>query len=152
MYHRAMRIRGVLFGIALGLSAVACGKEAGRVPFTAEGAKDATFDLKAGDVAFWTDIDLSFEGNEGLVYKIDLMQNGANVGTTTCNPLGNLPVKTGWVSTDIGNKHSRSGSGKMPCDVKLAAGGATAVKATLAWTPKAPATASMKKADLVVKQ
>jgi hypothetical protein len=137
--------------LGLGLLLAACGKEAGRVPFTAEGPKEATLALKAGDVAFWTDIDLEFEGNSDLFYQVDLVQNGATVATAECDPLGHLSVKTSWVSTDIGNKHSRSGNGKMPCDVKLAAGGPTTVKATLTWSHK-PTTLTLKKADLVVKQ
>lgn len=134
---------------ALALSG--CGKEAGRVAFAAEGAGEASMQLKAGEVSFWTDIDLEFEGDSALAYKVDLVQNGASVGSTVCNPLGDLPMKTGWVSTDLGSSHSRRGNGKMRCDVQLAKEGATTIKANLTWTPK-PAKATLKKADLVIKQ
>jgi len=138
--------------LAFGLLALSgCGKEAGRVAFAAEGASESTLPLKAGEVSFWTDIDVEFEGSVALAYKIELHQNGAPVGTTVCNPLGDLPMKTGWVSTDLGSSHSRRGNGKMRCDVQLATAGATKVKASLAFNPK-PAKFTLKKADLVIKQ
>ncbi len=128
-----------------------CGKEAGRVPLAGEGTGTSTMTLKAGDVDFWTDIDVSWEGNATLAYTIELEQGGKTVATATCNPLGRLSVKTRWTETNLGASHSRSGNGKMDCSVSLPSGGATTVKATLAWASK-PATSSLKKADLVVKQ
>lgn len=145
-----MRSRVALCGLGL-LWLSACGKEAGRVPFAAADEQSAAFELKAGEVAFWTELDLEWEGDGGLVYTIDLSQGGKSVATASCNPLGHLPIKTGWVSTDIGAKHSRRGSGKMECTTKLAQGGSTTVKAKLQWGPK-PATMGFRKADLVVKQ
>jgi hypothetical protein len=145
-----MQLRTLLVIAAAGLMA-GCGKEAGRTPFAAEGEQTATMELKAGEVALWTDIDLEWEGDGNLSYKVELVQNGTTVASAMCNPLGNLPVKSSWVSTDIGSKHSRRGNGKMPCDTKLAVGGPTTVKSTLAWGRK-PASVTMKKADLVVKQ
>lgn len=146
-----MKIGTLLVGAGLLLSVTACGKEEARIPFTAEGPGQATASMKAGDIAFWTDIDVSFEGNAGLVYKIDVVQNNQTVASTTCNPFGQIPVKTTWVETNAGDKHSRSGNGKMACDAKLAAAGDTTIKATLSWSQK-PATVAFKKADLVIKQ
>lgn len=137
--------------LALGFATMGCGKEAGRIPLSAEGAKEASFDLKAGDVSFWTAIDMEWEGDGNLFYQVDLVQNGKTVGTAKCDPLGPMSVKTSWVSTDLGSKHSRSGNGKMGCDVKLAAGGPTTVKVNLAWVHR-PATVQLRQADLVVKQ
>lgn len=128
-----------------------CGKEAGRVPFSSDGEAAATMQLGAGDVSFWTDIELGYEGDARLTYAIDLLQDGAPVATATCDPLGDLPIKTRWVATNIGKSHSRRGMGKMRCEAKLARAGATTVKARLAWAPK-PATSTFTKADLVVKQ
>ncbi len=34
------------------------------------------------------------------------------VGTATCNPLGPINVKSTWVETNLGNKHTRSGNGE----------------------------------------
>lgn len=140
--------------IALGgllVLASSCGKEAGRVPFTAEGAREATVMLKAGEVAFWTDLDVEYQGEAAIEYRVELLQAGTNVGSAVCNPLGHLPVKSGWVETNIGSSHSRRGNGKMECSAKVAAGGSTTVKATLAFKQK-PQTITLKKADLVVKQ
>jgi hypothetical protein len=125
-----------------------CGKEMGRVPFSGPGTSTANVTLNAGDVAFWTDIDAEFHNDSSLPYTIHLEQGGASVGSATCNPLGPIHVKTSWVETNLGNKHSRSGMGKMECSVTLAKGGPTTVKATLG--PAKDVT--LKKADLVLKQ
>jgi hypothetical protein len=135
----------------LGLWLVACGKETGRVPFAAEGTANAPATLKAGNVDFWTDIDMKWEGDAALAYTIELEQGGKSVATATCNPLGAINVKLNWSETNIGGSHSRSGSGKMGCSATLPSGGATNVKATLAFSRK-PATLTLSKADLVLKQ
>ena len=128
-----------------------CGKEIGRVPFAAPGTADATMTLKAGEVDFWTDIDLSWEGSATLDYQVTLEQGGKTVATATCDPLGQLHVKQMWTETNLGASHSRHGRGKMSCSTSLASGGPTTVKATLAWGGK-PSTETLRKADLVVRQ
>lgn len=130
---------------------LACGKEAGRVPFGAAGTNDATMTLKAGEVDFWTDIDLSWDGAATLDYQVTLEQGGKTVATATCDPFGQLHVKQMWAETNIGSSHSRHGRGKMSCSTSLPSGGPTTVKATLAWGTK-PSTETLRKADLVVKQ
>jgi hypothetical protein len=136
----------------LGLIALAgCGKEMGRVRFGSDGTSDATMTLKAGEVDFWTDIDVAYQGSASLTYAITLEQGGNSVATATCNPLGRIHVKSTWVETDLGSSHTRRGMGKMVCSADLPSGGSTTVKATLAWGSK-PASATLKKADLVVKQ
>jgi hypothetical protein len=127
---------------------VGCGKEVGRVPFSAPGTASADVTLQAGEVAFWTDIDAEFHNDSSLPYTVHLEQGGASVGTAMCNPLGHINVKTSWVETNLGNKRSRSGMGKMECSVSLAKGGPTTVKVTLG--PAKDIT--VKKADLVLKQ
>jgi hypothetical protein len=121
------------------------------VPFSAEGAQTTTATLAAGDVSFWTDIDVEYTGDASLVYAIDLVQNGASVAKATCNPLGQMSAKIGWLEADLGSAHSRKGSGKMACAAKLARGGPTTVNAKLAFAQK-PESATLRKADLVVKQ
>lgn len=128
-----------------------CGKEAGRLPFSAPGTQNATMTLEAGDVSFWTDIDIEYEGAASLQYKVDLEQGGAVVASATCNPLGYMSVKTGWVETNLGSKHSRRGSGKMGCSATVPKAGPTDVRATLAFGTR-PAKLKLGKADLVVKQ
>jgi hypothetical protein len=133
------------------LSLVACGKEAGRVPFAAEGTATSAATLNAGTVDFWTDIEMKWEGDAALAYAVELEQGGKSVATATCDPLRSITVKVNWAEINLGSSHSRSGSGKMGCSATLASGGATNVKATLAFSRK-PATLALSKADLVLKQ
>lgn len=145
-------MRARLLVLLLSLSSLtACGSEAGRVPLSGEGAGTATIPLKAGEVALWTDLDIAYEGNAALAYRVELVQDGATVASAVCDPLGPMNVKMSWVETNIGSSHSRRGKGKMSCAATLAKGGPTTVKATLAFAQK-PATVTLKKADLVVKQ
>jgi hypothetical protein len=145
-----------LVAALLALSALSalsgCGKEVGRLHFAAEGAGATTLALKKGTVDFWTDIGIEYTPDAALLYRIELVQNGASVGMTTCNPLGRMSTKTMWVESNIGSTHSRSGQGKMSCSVDLAEGGQMLVRASLAFSPNKPAAAVLKQADLVVKQ
>jgi hypothetical protein len=133
------------------LALAACGKEAGRVPFAAEGTATATVTLAQGEVAFWTDIDVEYKGAAEARYQIELVQAGTVVAQAECNPLGAINVKMSWVETNIGDSHSRSGRGKMKCSVEVAKAGPTVVRARLV-VPQKPATFELKKADLVLKQ
>jgi hypothetical protein len=128
-----------------------CGKEAGRVPFATEGTKAVTMPLEAGDVAFWTDIDVKYEGAAALTYRVDLLQGGAGVATAECQALGPMSMKVGWVETQFGASYSRSGSGRMKCSAQLAKSGPTLVQTTLGFDPR-PTSVVLKKADLVLKQ
>jgi hypothetical protein len=129
----------------------ACGTEAGRVPFTAEAQSEATLPLAQGDVSFWTDIDISYQGPAVLQYRIELLQAGAVVATAVCDPLGAMSVKMGWVETNLDDAHSRRGGGKMGCSASVPAAGPTTVRATLAVASR-PTTVALRKADLVRKQ
>jgi hypothetical protein len=142
--------RGVGLG-AVALLLAGCSQEAGRLPFSGEGSASKTIDLKAGEVDFWTDLDLDYHGIASLNYDLKLSQGGKQVAFTFCDPLGKLPVKLGWVETSSGDESSRRGKGKMACAVVLPAGGPTLVAATLAFGAK-PTQVTLKKADLVVKQ
>lgn len=128
-----------------------CGKELGRIPFEDEGSGATTVTLAAGDVDFWTDLKIEYQGGAALAYDVELFQDGASVATATCNPLGKMTVKTAWVETNLGDAHSRRGNGKMGCSVNLPKAGETKVKATLAFGKK-PSGLALAKADLVIKQ
>jgi len=143
---------GWIVGAFLVIStASCCGKEAGRVPFGAEGTADAPMTLQAGEVWFWTDLDIEYKGNPVLEYEVQLLQGGTPVAKATCDPLGRMSVKAGWVETNIGDSHTRRGAGKMDYTATIASGGATTVRATLAFSRK-PIIVKLVKADLVVKQ
>lgn len=149
-YDAAVSTRGILAAF-LCLSLCACGTEVGRVAFAGEGKGESAVTLQGTDVSFWTDIDIEYEGSAQLAYNVELLQGGAPVATTVCNPLGRIAVKTGWTETNLGSSHSRRGNGKMDCVVNLPKAGPTTVRATLAFAQK-PQSLVVKKADLVVKQ
>jgi hypothetical protein len=133
------------------LSLVGCGKEIGRVPFSSEGTNSASLPLSSGEVAFWTDLDVAYEGAAALKYRIELLQGGSSVATAECDPLGKLPIEIGWVEVRRGAATSRKGRGKMVCSATLPKAGPTTVEATLVFDVR-PATLRLNKADLVVKQ
>lgn len=144
-------MRRLTLGFAALCALAACGKEVGRVPLSSVGTAEATIDLSAGDVAFWTDMDLEWQGDASLEYVVTLTQDGQPVATATCHPLGQLRVKGEWTSTNLGDAHTRHGSGKMSCEATVPKAGKTAVQVTLAWKP-APKDSTLRKVDLVLKQ
>src|SRR6185437_5171997 len=117
-----MELRSLTLALSSLVLLAGCGKEMGRVPFSAPGTATANVTLNAGDVAFWTDIDAEYHNDSSLPYTVHLEQGGAKVASATCNPLGPIHTKTSWVEINVGNKHSRSGMGKMGCSVSLAKG------------------------------
>ncbi len=131
-----MQTRPTLLVTALLALLTGCAKEVGRVPFAAEGKASATLPLAAGNVDFWTDIAIEYQGDASLEYLIAVEQGGVKVATAICNPLGLVLTKKGWTENDFGGFHSRNGSGKMPCSLKLPAGGPTTVRATLAFAAR----------------
>ncbi|HEX3852338.1 MAG TPA: hypothetical protein VHW01_15315 [Polyangiaceae bacterium] len=128
-----------------------CGKEVGRVPFSAEGSKTSVAQLAAGDVAFWTDLDIKYDGDAALEYRVDLLQDGSSVASAVCDPLGPLSIKELWSESRSGASRSESGMGKMACSAHLAKGGVTAVQTSLAFGIR-PVALALAKADLVLKQ
>jgi len=132
-------------------SLTACGKEVGRVSFSSEDTKRVEFALRAGEVAFWTDLDLKYEGPAELDYRVDLVQSGRPVASAVCDPLGPKSTQIGWFELDRRGQHVRSGKGKMLCRASLAKGGPTTVEASLAFRTK-PSAFRFGKADLVLKQ
>lgn len=128
-----------------------CGKEVGRVPFASEGSSGSSLVLEAGRVAFWTDIDIEYDGPATLAYQVALFQRGKQVATAVCNPLGDISTKLLWVEAQHGSARSRSGLGKLDCSATLASGGPTTVEATLAFSVR-PSMLTLNRADLVVKQ
>lgn len=141
-------MRLALFAIlSLASLSTGCGKEAGRVSFTAKGTNEATMSLEAKEVAFWTDLDIEWEGEASAEYDVELQQKGESVGTATCDPLARASVRMSWVETNINGHHTRSGRAKMACTATIAHAGETTIKAKL----KA-SNVTIKKADLVLKQ
>jgi hypothetical protein len=128
-----------------------CAKEVGRVPFAGEGSSGTFATLEAGQVDFWTDVNIEYDGSAELDYRVALYQGGKPVATAVCNPLDQLRTKLLWLESDRGSTHSRSGKARMSCSATLPKAGPTRVDATLAFGT-APTRAVIAKADLVVKQ
>lgn len=128
-----------------------CGKQVGRLEFAAEGTKSVTVPLATGDVAFWTDIDLEYEGPAALSYEIGLEQGGMLIANAVCDPLGQLGIKVGWVEVRSGASRALKGNGKMSCSAHVNKAGPTTVRAVLR-SGAAPARMKLTKADLLIKQ
>lgn len=135
----------------LALTLAACDRQVGSVPFLGEGTQSTTLLLAAGRVAFWTDLELAYEGDATLNYRIELQQAGRRVASATCDALGQKSVQLVWVQAQRGASRSQSGQGKMLCGATLATGGPTVVEATLAFGVR-PLTATITRADLILKQ
>jgi hypothetical protein len=114
-------------------------------------AASSTIALGKGDIAFWTDIDIEYDGPAALTYQIDLVQGGKPVASARCDPLARLHVKSTWMERNLGNAHSRRGNGKMACEASVPAAGPTLVTAALIFSRK-PASLTLRKADLALRQ
>ena len=141
----------VLFAASVLCSLAACGKEVGRMSFSSEDTKRVELPLRAGEVAFWTDLDLKYAGPAELDYRIDLVQGGRAVASAVCDPLGPKGTQLNWFELDRRDQHVRSGRGEMLCRASLTKGGPTTVEASLAFRTK-PRAFRFDKADLVLKQ
>jgi hypothetical protein len=137
-------MRPLLLPMAVWLAA--CGTEAGRVPLAGPGSGTTKLTLKAGEVAFWTDLDVEWEGSLAARYDVTLASGGQTL-TATCNPT-DVTARLNSTRNTTGNKSAFRYEGKMKCDV-TAPGGDAVLTATLS---VGNATAMFKKSDLVVKQ
>src|SRR5262245_22990314 len=104
--------------LAGGLGVTGCGRELGRVPFSAGGTGTTTVELAACKVAFWTELDLKCDTRSGLAYEIALLQRGVAVANAVCDPLGAMKT-SGFIEKRSGVSLSRSGRGKLACKATL---------------------------------
>ena len=147
-------ILGPMMLVMLGVSAFVfdrTGTELGRVPFAASRTSSVTLPLKAGEVAFWTDLDIQYEGAPPLVYHVELSQAGAVVGAATCDPLSSMSLKINWLSTSDGVTHLERGHGQMSCTASVPASAPTTILATLEVNRRG-GTVALKHADLAIRQ
>jgi hypothetical protein len=126
------------------------GKELGRIRFAGPGSGSATLPLAAGEVAFWTDLDIHYEAVPPLAYQVDLSQAGRQVASASCEPLGSKSVTLGWLSTFDGVTHLERGRGRMSCTASVPTSAATTIQATLELEPQS--NVALKRADLVIRQ
>lgn len=173
-----MRYHVALIAICATLATVlnGCGSEIGRVRFSDPGQGSTEFVLGAEmKVDFWTDLDLETEDpgslavaimgepDVGLVYKIELFQNGEVVSRITCDPLAvdafDLETKFRSIRTSSLTNNSFVYNGRMTCVISLPNAGATVVDVILTAVNisdgavvELPESFKIKSADLVIKQ
>lgn len=108
--------------MALSLVLAGCdamlGKEVGRLPInqlSSEGnlvIKETTLDLKKDDeVAIWSDMDIEYEGDVALRFKVEMLKNGEKMGGFEIDPT-EKNITTGEIKTTVMDKTSWSFSGK----------------------------------------
>ncbi|GAA3520416.1 hypothetical protein GCM10022393_38320 [Aquimarina addita] len=74
--------------------------------------KEATLDLKKGDeIAIWSDMDYSYEGDSSLLFKIEILKDGVSLESFVIDPTDkNITINE--VTTSVFNKTNSSFSGK----------------------------------------
>jgi len=127
-----------------------CGKEIGRVPFTAEGAQETKVHVEAGrPLALWTSLNVEYDGDLEAAYDVELRQGDSIIGAARCNPF-DISLKTGATEVRLGAKQSIKYSGKMRCTLSPTASGEATLRAKLDF-PAKPASLTVKDLSLVVK-
>ena len=147
----AARFRALgLVGVGI-LTVAACGKEIGRIPLHDQGAGETTVQATAGKaIALWTSLDVKYTGSFAAHYEIELLQGGNLVGKTLCNPL-DVSTRLSSKQVNLGDSHTQSWQGKMRCEIAVAKGGPTTVRAKLI-VDQRPPTLAIRDISLVVKE
>jgi hypothetical protein len=108
--------------LAISLALTACdaitGKEVGRLQInqlsTEEDLviKETTFDLlKDDEIGIWSEMDIEYEGDIGLRFKIEILRNDENLGVLEIDPT-EKNITLGELRTTIGGKTTWRFSGK----------------------------------------
>jgi hypothetical protein len=94
------------------------GKEVGRLPInqlsTEENlvVKETTLDLKKDDeIGIWSDMDVEYEGDVALRFRMEIAKNGKTIGGFELDPM-EKNITLGEIKTTLGNKTDWSFSGK----------------------------------------
>ena len=154
LYNGVRPHRSIIYAAATTAAAVislaGCGTRVGRIPFSKPGSSSTVLTAKAGELVFWSDLDVAWDGNFQPRYDITVTQVGKVVGTVTCDPL-NVHVRLHSKRTNWGTHHTASQEGKMSCRVTLPASGSTKIKASLRYLSR-PKKLTVRRLDLVIKQ
>jgi hypothetical protein len=74
--------------------------------------KDTSLVLKKDEkIAFWSDIDVEYEGSASFRFKIEILKNNQNVGLLTIDPT-KKNITIGEIKTSLNNKTKWSFTGK----------------------------------------
>jgi hypothetical protein len=152
-------MKKLLMLFALSLILTGCdaliGKEVGRLPInqvsTEENViiKEATLDLKKGDeIAIWSDMDIEYEGDVELRFRMEIWKNGEKMGGSEVDPM-KKNITMGEIRTTINGKTEWSFFGKNS-EIKIEDDGKYTIKAILV----ASENSSLKvvKAEMVLKK
>ena len=152
LYDGVRPRRSIIFAVAITaiISLVGCGTRVGRIPCSKPGSASTVVTAKAGEMVFWSDLDIAWDGNFQPRYDITVTQVGKVVGTVTCDPL-DVHVRLHSKRTNWGAHHTASQEGKMSCRVTLPASGPTKIKASLRYLAR-PKKLTVHRLDLVIKQ
>lgn len=113
--------KSIIFSFAvcyLAACSALTGEEVGRLPInkisSAEGliTKETSIDLKQGDeIVFWSDMDMSYEGDAALRFRLTIQKEGASPDNLEIDPTVK-DMTLGEVKTTLGNKTNWSFSGR----------------------------------------
>lgn len=138
----------------IGCSAIT-GEEVARLPINEISTennlvvKEVSLDLKKDEeIAFWSDIDMEYEGDASLRFRVEVLKNGEDFGGFEIDPT-DKSMTLGEVRTTIMDKTDWSFSGKNS-EVKIEEDGKYTFKAILVSSDNP--SLKIEKAELVIKK
>jgi hypothetical protein len=151
MPRRPRSVATALRAVAPALIALvsSCGAVVGQIPFSQEGAGEATFQARAGEVRFWTDFSARYHGEMVAYFAVQLVQSDQVVSYAVCDPVHLGPSRvctTRYWGNEEHEQHCR-----MACSGNVPRSGPTVVRARLS-IPGRPVDLRLTQANLVVRQ
>jgi hypothetical protein len=111
--------------------------------------KEATLDLKKGEeILIWSEIDIEYEGDVALRFKIEISKNDTILNILEIDPT-DKSISMGEVKTNLRNKTDWSFSGKNS-ELKIEEDGTYTFKGLLVSSPNL--TLKVLKAEIVLKK
>jgi hypothetical protein len=152
-------MKQLLKSLAILVALTACdallGKEVGRLQInqlSTEGNlifKETTLDLRKDDeIGIWSEMDIEYEGNVELRFRVEIQRNGKAIGSFEIDPT-DKSITLGEVRTTVNNETSWSFSGKNS-EYKIEDDGKYTFKAILVASENS--TLKVTKAEIVFKK
>lgn len=111
--------------------------------------KETSLDLKKGDeIAIWSDMDIKYEGDIAIRFKMEILKNGENFGGLEIDPT-DKNITIGEVKTSLMGKTDWSFSGKNS-EIKIEEDGNYTFKGILVSSDNS--TLEVMKAEIVLKK
>jgi hypothetical protein len=131
------------------------GKEIGRIPVNQISTdsnliiKETSLDLKSGEkISIWSDMDMEYEGNAELRFRMQLLKDGENLGNLEIDPT-EKNITLGEVKTTLMGKTNWSFAGKNS-EITIDGDGKYTFKAILVSSENP--TLKIMKAEIVLKK